>query len=260
MKLALLFLVLINSIAYSQYNGRSLPPEKYKKIWSKILNSDMESAQKKLERHLKKQPSDPWPYFLMGLTFEPNSEYSEAAIPYWEKSLSIDSNFFMAHSYLAMRLASTSDSTDTERISYHFNRAISIDSTDDMTYLNRATFYYNNKRYDEAIADGKHVLTLGGSLCSFAHYTILLCLTEQEKVEELHNYVLVNKLVNCDGIELFEYEYLLGTIYYDLYDHPNACICFQKALSTLNQTRSLLDEAYWLEQSEKVRSKMDFCQ
>lgn len=237
------------------------PPEKYQKIWDNLNEGDSEYAQKELEKILKKNPKDPWPYWMMGLsmTFSPAHE---EGITYFEKAIAVDSTFAPAYYNLATSLDET-DSLNHQRIEYNYTKAIELLPNENHYYVARGGLYLDQKKYTLAIADAEKAKSIVPEDCWFANQIIVKALHEQNKVSDLKRFLAVNDPNMGGGPEDPDYQYLLATIYESFGQQEKACAAYKQALTEQESYDELFSDMgeeapaqpEWIETAKKKAKK-----
>lgn len=204
-------------------------PEKYQQIWLEVNEGDQKAVMKKLQKLAKKNPKDPWPYWMLGHSVQYTSK-NNLTTGYFLKSLEIDSTFATAHYSYAMSL----DQESEEKIlliEKHLGKAIQYTPTDNFYYEARGSFFYEQKRYDEAISDSKYALKLNPENSYLPNRTIVQSLYAKGSKDELKTFLKTFNPLAITAPEDPEYFYLLGKIYEEFEDHTNACLSYIQAIA-----------------------------
>lgn len=224
------------------------PPKKYQKLWSEILGGKPEAIQE-IKKIALKETKDPWPYWMLGMV---SSSAPENAIEYFKKSFEADPNFAPSH----YKYGSLLDQTDPKlqpEIEEHYNKAIQLDSTSHVYYKARGYLYYCQKKYDQAIADSEKGKALDPEKAYFANRTIIECLHDQGKSDELKLFLKNNPDLGTLIVEDPDFDYLLATIYEGFGDESKACTRYKQAVRGQDSLRELFgdDDPDWYETAKK---------
>lgn len=222
--LFILFLASSLQIAYTQSM-----PEKYVKIYDDLNEIDSVKRIVKIDQLIKKNPNDPWYYWMKSVFYEEMGK-GEMAYEGYEKALAIDSNFSRALGSYAQYLCQN-DSTKLDVALKHIQKAISIEPEEVYYYITRATIYFKLKQYDQAMIDAKKVVAF-----DIFYYTtsgielIINILQAENKNEELKQYIddfdLSSFLVGpVDG----DFKVKLGNLFLKFAEKSKACECFKSA-------------------------------
>ena len=231
------------------------PPEKYQKLWMQINEGDPTNAIKELKKIVKKETKDPWPYWMLGIASWYGPQSAERT-EYFKKSLAADPNFAPAHYGYASSLDQTDPKLQTE-IEEHYTKAIQLDSTSSVYYEVRGDFYYQQKKYDQAIADCEKAKILEPENAYFPNKTIIECLHDQGKLEELKQFLLDTPDLGVAPPEDPDFNYLLATIYENFGDKRKACLIYKQAISEFDSLKEMFadDEDFknpdWYETARK---------
>lgn len=227
-----------------------------------VMEGDPSSAIKELKKIAKKEKSDPWPYWMLAVALNhgmPSNEVKE----YYLKSIQADSTFAPAHYGYAISFDSQ-DSTNFDKIEYHYNKAIAYSSPEDNYYYEpRARFYYDLKRYDEAISDAKKHISLNPDNRYFANQVIVKSLYAQGKKEELKKFLVNYNPQREAGPEDPEYYYFLATVYEEFGDKQKTCLYYIQAVADEEFYIELFgseDEFKVPDWYEPVKKKLENCQ
>ncbi len=233
------FLLLFSTVLYAQD-----PPEKYQKIWDAFTDFEYDQVQKLADKALKKNPKDPWLYWIKGMAQVPGIENTEEEeIRCYSKALELDSSFVAAYSRLAYSME-YSENPDLVKIEYLYTKSLALDSTDMHVRVDRSDFYLKQKRYDDAIADAKKAKQMGaeGYPLWLANKIIITALHEQHKTADLNAFLGVVDPNDGGGPDDPDYQYLLATIYESFGDKQKACAAYRRALSEQEFYDSMVEE------------------
>ncbi|WP_294677170.1 hypothetical protein [uncultured Fluviicola sp.] len=240
-------LVLIAAISFAQE-----PPEKYQKIWNDINEGDGSYAQKELKKIIKTNPKDPWPYWLMGISFNPYQDQEASA--YYEQAIAADSTFAPAYYNLGSCLQS--DSVNYPRVEKLYSKAIELEPNDNHHYIARASLYEDWKKYDQAIKDCKIAKLIEPADCYFANKIIIQSLYAQGKMDDLRIFLKLNDPNAGGGPPDGEYQFFLGGLYEGWGEPEKACPFYQQAVEDTEFMLDIVDPGVLDEELEQYRSKV----
>ena len=231
----ILIILLLSSHIFAQD-----PPKKYQKLWMQINEGDPTNAIKELKKIAKKETKDPWPYWMLGIASMYGPESGEVE-GYFKKSIEADPNFAPAHYCYASHL-DQNDSKLQAEIEEHYTKAIELDSTTSYYYEARGNFYYEQKKYDQAIADCKKAVVLEPINSYFANTTIIWCLYDQGKSEELKQFLRDTPDLGIAPPEDPEFNNLMGKIYEGFGDRSKACAAYKQAVAEQDSLKEIFGD------------------
>ena len=240
-------IILITTISFAQE-----PPEKYQKIWNDINEGDGSYAQKELKKIIKTKPKDPWPYWLMGISFNPYQD-KEAAV-YYEQAIAADSTFAPAYYNLGSCLQS--DSVNYPRVEKLYNKAIELESNNNHNYIARASLYKDWKKYDLAIKDCKTAKLIEPADCYFANQIIIQSLYAQGKMDDLRIFLKLNDPNAGGGPPDGEYQFFLGGLYEGWGEPEKACPFYRQAVEDTEFMLDIVDPGVLDEELAQYRAKV----
>ena len=141
-------LIFYSSVLFSQE-----VPEKYNVIWLKVNENPEGSAsvQNELKKLRKKNPNDPWIFWISGISCNPVTGQQEAE-EFFRKAIKINPAFPHAYYSLAMTLHVTDPSSTSEVIDL-LTKSIQYNPYMGFNYLERAKIYLDLGNYDSARRD-----------------------------------------------------------------------------------------------------------
>lgn len=204
------------------------PPEKYSAIWDKVNSMDPGSPaiQKELKKLRKENPSDPWIFWISGLTCNPVNGQEEAAA-FYQQAIAADSTFPHAYYNLAQTFGEESESDLKERVKL-FTKAVTYDQSLGFAFLGRGQAYLQLGNYDAALADCDNARSCEDFDLLQADALQLEVLWKQGKKEEAF-YLLGKSDFSGGGMWGTDFELLLAAIYTESGDLENACGCYRRA-------------------------------
>jgi tetratricopeptide (TPR) repeat protein len=239
-------LMLITVISFAQD-----PPEKYRKIWNEINEGDPAKAQKELKKILKTKPKDPWPYWLMGISFNPYQDKEASA--YYEQAIAADSTFAPAYYNLAGSLES--NAANFPRIEKLYSKAIEL-AKESYYYVARASLYQDWKKYDLAIIDCKAAKLIEPENCYFANQIIIQSLYAQGKMDDLKIFLNLNDPNAGGGPPDGEYHFFLGGLYEGWGEPEKACAFYLQAVEDTEFMLDIVDPGVLDEELAQYRAKV----
>jgi tetratricopeptide (TPR) repeat protein len=204
------------------------PPEKYARIWEKInTNPGSSSVQKELKKLRQDNPSDPWIYWISGLTCNPVNGQEEAAA-FYRQAIAADSTFPHAYYNLAMTIEADNERAYREVIALQ-TKAVTYDPTLGFAFLGRGEAYAALGEYDAALADCEQARNCPDFDPLQADAFQLEILWKQHKKQEA--FELVRKVNFNDGMMMWgtDFDLLLAAIYEEMGDQKSACTCYHNA-------------------------------
>ena len=187
------------------------------------VSEHIENKYKILDKAIKKNPNEPWYYWMYASVYDINNE-DEKVLYYYEKAISIDSNFTEGHASLA-RFLYSSDSSKLEKALSHINFAIKYEPFTNYYHIDRGEIYLKMGKYDLAIENANFELTLNDSDPNTAYQLIVKTLNKQNKKNELYEFLRKNDL-SQNGFFDTDFGILLGDIYYQMGETQKACNCY----------------------------------
>lgn len=239
-------LVLIAVISFAQD-----PPEKYQKIWNDIHEGNIAKAQKELKKIMKAKPKDPWPYWLMGISFNPYQN-KEASV-YFEQAIAADSTFAPAYYNLASSLES--NDANFPRIEKLYSKAIEL-AKESYYYVARASLYQDWKKYDLAIKDCKTAKLIEPENCYFANQIIIQSLYAQGKTDDLRIFLKLNDPNAGGGPPDGEYQFFLGGLYEGWGEPEKACPFYRQAVEDTEFMLDIVDPGVLDDELSQYREKV----
>ena len=199
-------------------------PEKYLEFYQKIEAETFDNKFKTLDKAIKNNPNEPWYYWMYASVYELNNE-DKKVLYYYEKSISIDSNFSEGHASLARYLYNT-DSTKLNKALTHINLAIKYEPNTSFYHIDRGEIYLKLGKYDLAIENANFELTLADSDPNVAYQLIVKVLYKQNKKNELYEFLKKNDL-SQNGVYGTDFGILLGNLYFEMNENEKGCNCFR---------------------------------
>lgn len=213
-------LILIAAITF-QANAQ-LMPEKMANFYDEITMSEQKF--KKLDQAIKKEPNEPW-YYWMKAEFQIIMGQDAEAIQNYEKSISVDPKFDAGHASLARHLY-LSDSTQLDKALIHINKAIELEPSESYYFIDRANIYLRKKDYQQAMHNSNLASKRNGNSMEVQKIRIEVLYYSGVK-EELHQFVNENDL-SAEAMFLgTEFTLLLASIYEEMGQLDKACMLFK---------------------------------
>ncbi len=217
-----IFLLLCLQPAFAQD-----PPEKYQQIWSKVNMSEpgSKSVSKELKKLREKNPSDPWIYWISGISCNPVVGNDEAAA-FYREAIAVDPAFPYAYYNLATTIDDTTEKARRERIEL-YTKAVTYDPSLGFAFLYRGQDYLDLKEYEAAMADCENARKCPDMDPMQASMLQLQILWKQNKKQEaidlLRKSDISNGMLGTDDL------LLLAALYEEIGDEPKACTCYRNA-------------------------------
>lgn len=199
-------------------------PEKFLEFYQKLESETFDNKFKILDKAIKKNPIEPWYYWMYASVYELKNE-DKKVLYYYEKAISIDSNFSEGHASLA-RYLYNSDSTKLNDALTHINLAIKLEPNTSYYHIDRGEIYLKLGKYDLAIEDANFELNLNESDPNNAYQLIVKTLYKQNKKNELFEFLKKNDL-SQNGVFDTDFGILLGDLYNQIGESQKACNCYK---------------------------------
>lgn len=197
-------------------------PEKLADFYNEMTMSEQKF--KKLDQAIKKEPNEPW-YYWMKAEFQTITGQDAEAIQNYEKSISVDPKFDAGHGSLARHLY-LSDSTQLDKALIHINKAIEIKPSESYYLIDRATIYLKMRDYQQAMRDVNLAYKADGNSMEVQKTRIEVLYYSGVK-EELHQFVNENDLSEEVLFLGTEFTLLLASIYEEMGQLDKACMLFR---------------------------------
>jgi tetratricopeptide (TPR) repeat protein len=201
--------------------------EEMSDLHDELMSMPYEKKFKRLEKEIKKNPNEPWFYWMLADIYEMQENHAKVVESY-QKALALDSNFDAAHASYSNYLWHM-DKVDYELALYHINKAISIQPDEFYYYINRGNIYLGLKEFDLAIQEANHVLEMEEVDFALAVKLIVQTMYDSGRIEDLKEYLLKHDLTQFDGFMDTNFDELLGDLYLDYNEKVKACKCFKFA-------------------------------
>lgn len=209
------------------FSSAQLMTEEMSDLHDELMSMPYEKKFKRLEKEVKKNPNEPWFYWMLADIYEMQEDHAKVTESY-QKALAIDSNFDAAHASYA-RYLRYMDTVNYELALYHVNKAISIQPGEFYYYIDRGNIYLGMKEFDQAILQANHVLNMEDADVMPAVQLIVQCMYDSGRMEDLQDYLLKHDLTQFNGFMDSEFDLLLGELYLVYNEKEKACKCFQFA-------------------------------
>jgi tetratricopeptide (TPR) repeat protein len=233
-------------------------PDKYQDIWTECNEGDPEKVHKKLDKLIKKNPNDPWLYWMKG-----NVGYSENPenVLLFKKSLEVDSTFAPAYYSLASYYLGENQ-IDANVTEDYYNKAIYYYPEDAFYLASRGSFYLSQNRNEEALRDSYKAFEMNNEAATLAFPTIVYALSDLNKKDELKQFLTKFEVLNY-GLEPPFYYIFVGNIYEEFDMHTKACNAYKLGLQEIENSRILYEnsefEDMFSEQLISLQEKLKAC-
>jgi tetratricopeptide (TPR) repeat protein len=214
-------------IFFGTFSSAQLMTEEMSNLHDELMSMPYEKKFKRLEKEIKKNPNEPWFYWMLADIYEMQNDDAKVVESY-QKALAIDSSFDAAHASYS-RYLRYMDTVDYELALYHVNKAISIQPDEFYYYIDRGNIYLGMKEFDQAILQANHVLKMEDADVMPAVQLIVQTMYDSGRMEDLQEYVMKHDLTQFNGFMDSEFDMLLGELYLVYNDKEKACKCFQFA-------------------------------
>ena len=215
-------LILLVSITF-QANAQ-LMPEKMANFYDEITMSEQKF--KKLDQAIKKEPNEPW-YYWMKAEFQIIMGQDAEAIQNYEKSISVDPKFDAGHASLARHLY-LSDSTQLKKALMHINKAIQLDSNEGYYFIDRGNIYLAMKEYEHAMQDANLASKNHADEIGVAHLKIEI-LHQSGQKEALYQFVKQNDLSEEGTSFGPDFLLMLASVYEEMGEKDTVCKLYHYA-------------------------------
>lgn len=246
MKNLILTLLLLNGC----YSFSQMLPENYVSFYSDLEMLSYESSLAKIEKAIKKNPTDPWYYWMSAGVYEMMGDQLNTVKNY-EKSISLDSNFSAGHGRYA-RYLRLEENFDTQKALFHINKAIALDKSEAYYHIDKGEIYLFLKEYSLATEEVNLALKENQDHAASAMELMVKILHQQGKKSELIQYILKNEPgLNLDFMST-EVVLIVGNLYREIGEREKACSCFNIAREHFEMGEMPLPEAL-LESLQKCK-------
>jgi tetratricopeptide (TPR) repeat protein len=199
--------------------------EEMSKLHDELLSMPYEKKFNRLEKEIKKNPNEPWFYWMLADIYEMQYDHPKVVESY-QKALAIDSNFDAAHASYS-RFLRYMDTVDYQLALYHVNRAIEIRPNDFYYYIDRGNIYLKMREFDLAITQANHVLRMDDADMMPAIQLIVQSMYDSGRMEDLQIYLSKNDLTKLNGFMDMDFDMLLGDLYMRYNENEKACKCYK---------------------------------
>lgn len=227
---ALILLVSLNLFAQD-------PPEKYLDIWIDSQEMDRDDALKNLDALIKKNPKDPWPYWMRGIiTFNGIEDGEE----FFANAIKVDSSFAPAYYNLATCIEPTNEIA-IKQIEFLYTKAIELNKDSEINYyFERGSFYVEQKKFDLALADAKKAKETGDMGDISINQLFVYALNGLNMEKELKQFMIENDVVT-GGMYSSDYYILAGSLYEKFRIKTRACEAYSVGLEQIGFVRDLYE-------------------
>jgi tetratricopeptide (TPR) repeat protein len=195
-------------------------PEKFNDFYTELMISEPKQRAKKLDNAIKKEPNEPW-YYWMAAEFQAIMGDDLQAQKSYEKAISVDPKFSGGYASLA-RFLVYKDSTQLDNALFHINKALQIEPNNGQYYVDRGSIYLELKEYDKAMRDAKSASTLNADVIAVAHLKIKI-LHQASNKEELYQFVKQNDLSEEGSAFGTDFMLMLASVYEEMGEKDTAC-------------------------------------
>ncbi|MFN5983087.1 MAG: hypothetical protein ACK46Y_03375 [Fluviicola sp.] len=223
-------------------------PEKYQKLWAECHTTERDDALKKLDKLIKKNPNDPWVYWMRGVQTFNGIENGEE---YFETALKLDSTFAPAYFSLANCIDAT-DEISLNKKEYLFTKAIQFCPSDEAYYyIARGEVYLSQKKFDLALKDALNSKEINKEYQIGFNELYVQALNGLNMDKELKQFLFETD-VFYGGMAIPDF-YLLASTLYEKYNMKSrACEGYKAGLES---TESYLDFFETKEEFEKMHGE-----
>lgn len=225
-------------------------PEKYQELWMECNTTERDDALKKIDKLIKKNPKDPWVYWMRGVqTFNGIENGKE----YFETALKLDSTFAPAYFSLATCIDATNE-VAIKKIEFLYTKAIELSKDVDYHYyIVRGIFYADQKKFDLALADAKNAKEIE-NIDIAVNQLFVYALYGLNMEKELKQFMFENDVVNVPMAD-FDYYILVGSLYEKFRMKTRACETYSVGLYETENIRDMYetDEEFEKMHGEKIK-------
>jgi len=227
-------------------------PDKYNELNTKISMVSFDEIFKILDKAIKKNPNDPWYYWIKASVYDIKGE-DDKVLENYEKALALDANFSPGHGSLArfMRYNYEEDMSKMNIALTHINIAIQLDPEEDYYRIDRGYIYLALKKFDLAEAEADRALSLPQFGLMEAEQLKINTLYEAGKKDELTAFVKKYDLSDEGPMLGTKFATLLASIYEEIGDKEKACNLY----NGIAQPYIMMDEKL----PENITAKLKKC-
>jgi tetratricopeptide (TPR) repeat protein len=246
MKIVLIAFLFILSIgAHAQ-----MVPEKYVSFMDEVDMMSYSDKLKKLDKTIKKNPKDPWYYWMRASTYQQMDDL-EAAEKDYRTTFEIDPNFAAGYGSLA-RMIQYSDETRLKEALDLINKAIELDGQEFYYHIDKGRILLDLQQYDSAMDEAMRVLSNETADIMPAVQLVVKVLIAKEDTEGLNSLLLQNDLTKLGGFMETDFDLLIGDLYLGLGEKEKACTSYRFAVEPY--------EMFGEEVPENISEKLKGCE
>lgn len=197
----------------------------------KINEQPSKKTDKELARMRKKNPNDPWVYWMSGINVSSRSVDEE--IVYYQKAIAVDSCFARAYYNWATVLPATS-AEEQQKILSLLVKTTACNPDFGYAYIAKGEIFLIQKNYVDALTAAKNAQNCQQTNLVSAQYIELKALHGLNDKNALHTRLKETNLVNELGFWSPEISLFLGNVYSEMNEPANACLCWNHALEMTN--------------------------
>ncbi|MDD2983674.1 MAG: tetratricopeptide repeat protein [Crocinitomicaceae bacterium] len=220
-------LILIATFSF-QISAQHLP-KKYNDFYNDLLFSEPKVRSKKLDKAIKKEPNEPWYYWMMA-SFQSIVGKEAEAVKSYEKAIALDPNFSAGHGSLARQLY-TGEIPQYDKALVHINKAIQLDPSEGYYFIDRGNIYLAMKDYDRAMQNANLASKNQADEIEVARLKIEI-LHQSGQKEALYQFVKENDLSEEGTSFGTDFMLKLASVYEEMGEKDKACQLYRYAVES----------------------------
>lgn len=213
-------------------------PEKYQELWAECNEGDPEKVHKKIDKLIKKNPNDPWLYWMkgnVGFSLGPENK------PYFEKALQLDSTFAAAYYSLAINISENDENSMLIKEEL-YTKAIKFSKEPfSYYYIARSDLYIEMKKFDLALADAEQARKMNDIDMFEANRVYIYALNGLNRDKDLKAFLFSNDVIE-GGMADSEYYILVASLYEKYKMKNKACEAYIAGKNELEFMREVFEE------------------
>lgn len=222
-------------------------PEKFNDFYNELMMSEPKKATKKLDQAIKKEPNEPW-YYWMAAEFQVIMGDDAKAQKNYEKAIAVDPKFSGGYASLARFLA-YKDSAQLDNALFNINKALQIEPNDGQYYIDRGSIYLELKEYDKAMRDANYASTKDADPMRIDRLKIEI-LYQSGKTNELREFLDQTELSQIGMFIGVDLSIKIATIYEEMGEVGKAC----EILNGATESYTMFDQEIPNNLQEKLKN------
>lgn len=212
-------------------------PDKYQDIWTECNEGDPKKVHKKLDKLIKKNPNDPWLYWMKGNV---GFSYGPENNKYFEKAIQLDSTFAAAYYSLAINIFEEDENSQLKK-EVLYTKAIKYSKEPISYYFTaRSDLYIEMKKFDLALIDAEQARKIEDIDQFEANRVYIYALNGLNRDKDLKAFLFSNDVIN-GGMAGSDYYILVGSLYEKYKMKNKACEAYTVGLNEIEFMRDMYE-------------------